>query len=179
MFGNIKKILVSVVMFSIALMTASVSQANAIKPWGQITDVSQRFVVLTDYAGKAVLDRSTGLIWDRDPEGGNFNWYGAQRRCIFIGAGGTNTDMGWRLPKVEELFSLFQITGANPGGATSALVPGHPFIIPAQKSFWAASTTPLESEATDNAYYATDGGNFSFTDKSSSFGVWCVRGGAN
>jgi hypothetical protein len=179
MFGNIKKILVFVAVISIALVSAGASRANAIKPWGQITDVTQRFVVLTDFSGKAVLDRSTGLIWDRDPEGGNFTWELAQRRCIFIGAGGSNTDMGWRLPKVEELFSLFQITGANPGGATSALVPGHPFIIPTLKSFWSASTVPLESGETDQAYYATDGGNFGLDFKSGSHGVWCVRGGAN
>lgn len=158
---------------------AGLSLANAIKPWAQISDASQRFVVLTDFGGDAVLDRATGLIWDRTPEGGSFDWYIAQRRCIFVANGGnTPLDLGWRLPKVEELYSLFRVTGGNPGGPTMELVPGHPFTLPAATTFWTASTVPLEGDP-NNGWIANTNGNFGFNAKDEGNGVWCVRGGVN
>lgn len=159
---------------------ARVSLADAIKPWAQISDASQRFVVLTDFGGDAVLDRATGLIWDRTPEGGAFDWYAAQRRCIFVASGGqTPLDLGWRLPKVEELYSLFRVTGSNPGGPIMAIVPGHPFTLPTTSTFWSASTAQINGD-TDSAWVANTNGNYGFNDKvGDDNGVWCVRGGAN
>ncbi|HKX12971.1 MAG TPA: DUF1566 domain-containing protein [bacterium] len=144
--------------------------------------MAKRFVVLSDFQGNAVLDRSTGLIWDRNPEGGNFTWYAAQRRCIFVGASGVNPAMGWRLPKAEEIYSLMNTTGSNPGGPTQALPSGHPFDLSglaAGTRFWAATTYPDEGGDITQAWTANPSGNFGSDLKTEGNGVWCVRGGAN
>ncbi|HKY62134.1 MAG TPA: DUF1566 domain-containing protein [bacterium] len=162
-------------------MASAPAFAGGIKPWTQITDVSQRFVVLTDFGGDTVLDRSTGLLWDRSPEGGNYSWYGAHRRCIFVG-NGTSNELGWRLPKVEELHSLMYVTGSNPGGLASALPAGHPFNlsgIAAGTRFWTATSYQAENNDVTEAWTANPAGNFGSDLKTEGNGVWCVRGGAN
>ena len=68
-----------------------------------------------------MLDRETGLVWQRTPEvpGRASNFPDAVSACYVAATGGRK---GWRLPTPEELLSLVDPTQSNP-----ALPPGHPF----------------------------------------------------
>jgi len=80
---------------------------------------SERFRCVLD--DQAVLDRETGLVWQRTPFAVSFNrqWSEAIRLCTDteIGARG-----GWRLPTAEEFATVYLSTNPSPG-----LPPGHPF----------------------------------------------------
>jgi hypothetical protein len=88
-----------------------------------------RFVVLANWNSEAVLDRETGLVWERAPgtaPGGPFGepfttlpWGQAVEACRQFTVGGR---MGWRLPTYEELQSL-----KDPDTDEHGLPPGHPF----------------------------------------------------
>src|SRR5689334_9150206 len=63
-----------------------------------------RFIVLSNFFEGAVLDRETGLVWQRVPSPITSDWAFAQVTCITGGFGFRN---GWRLPSVAELRSLY------------------------------------------------------------------------
>src|SRR5262249_35059860 len=77
-----------------------------------------RFVVLANMNSDAVLDRETGLVWERNPDG-HTNGNQAKIVCAQRVVGDRQ---GWRLPTVSELRSLIQ-----PSRAIPALPDGHPF----------------------------------------------------
>jgi hypothetical protein len=94
-----------------------------------------RFIVLTDWASQAVLDRETGLVWQQTPNPASQPWSEATLTCIGQSTGGR---MGWRLATVQELLSLLDPTA----GALSSpgLPPGHPFGGSlSEQSFWSAT----------------------------------------
>lgn len=76
-----------------------------------------RFVVLTNFNSEAVLDRETGVVWERRPseniERADFNSCGMR----IVG-----NRQGWRLPTLQELRSLIDPTRTGP-----SLPDGHPF----------------------------------------------------
>src|SRR4029434_2696444 len=89
--------------------------------WDQQLPASTRFIVLSNWGGAAVLDRETGLVWERSPDS-TFTptWSDAQLGCAAKDVGGRG---GWKLPSIQELRSLIDPAAANP-----ALPAGHPFI---------------------------------------------------
>jgi len=72
----------------------------------------------TDEADDVVLDKETGLVWERAPSSGMMNWDTAVCNCYDKYLGGRK---GWRLPTIEELTS-FVDPNNNP-----TLPVGHPF----------------------------------------------------
>ena len=64
-----------------------------------------RFVVLANWDGNAVLDRETGLVWERSVANVHLTWAAAQFYCAqrFIGQ-----RFAWRVPTIDELTSLIQ-----------------------------------------------------------------------
>jgi hypothetical protein len=99
----------------------------AMPAWSQTFPGATRFIVLANFNSQAVLDRETGLVWERSPGGGTRVRYQAVQYCMERTTGGR---MGWRLPKAEELFSL--LDPANFGqpfvNSPAALPTGHPFL---------------------------------------------------
>ena len=126
-----------------------------------------RFTVLPLFNGEAVLDKETGLVWEKQPDGGTHTWSAAVERCYVVNHGDRQ---GWRLPTIEELVSLLDTTQVNP-----ALSAGHPFL-GVSGDYWSATT---RASAQGEAVGLTiDNGSTSFNDKTigGSFKAWCVRG---
>lgn len=155
-----------------------------------------RFIVLSNWNSDAVLDRESGLVWQRMPIGPSSanSQTDAVKACWGATTGGR---AGWRLPRAEELMSL-----ADPSNsANSSLPPGNPFLgvfygslfVPGMGlvpntdgAFWASDISPPGNSFAaivdfQNARGA--GGLVSVANVVSGLasaaisGVWCVRSG--
>jgi hypothetical protein len=116
--------------------------------------------------GEAVLDRETGLVWERTPSQGRDGWDFAFRQCIQNVSAGNRT--GFRLPTVEELLSLID-------PVTHDLPTGHPFNVQLGLH-WSGTTDPTDLS---RAYLVHIGGGAATqpTAKNLELSIWCVRGG--
>jgi uncharacterized protein DUF1566 len=147
--------------------------------WDQKLPGTTRFVVLSNWNSDAVLDRETGLVWERAPQTTPVDSDGATARCLELALGDRQ---GWRLPTIQELLSLKDPTVPF---AVLALPNGHPFIIPGglpNYLFWSATTSALSFAISPPSVYTANmlGGGSGvgiFSKQSSTFKVWCVRGG--
>jgi hypothetical protein len=77
--------------------------------WSQILPASERFVLVLK--GTGVLDKETGLVWERSPSQSTHTWSQAQDHCYDLDKGGRK---GWHLPTVEQLASLIDTSESNP-----------------------------------------------------------------
>jgi hypothetical protein len=141
-------------------------------PWSQILPASTRFVLVMN--GAAVLDRETGLVWEKSPSTYMFDFFSAQLYCCGQTTGGR---YAWRLPTLQELESLAEPSSMWFIGPT--LPSGHPFSNVQSSSFyWSATTYPGPA-----AFYVNFGGlpfpsmPIYYTSVNNQLNVWCVRGG--
>jgi hypothetical protein len=136
--------------------------------WDRKIPAATRFVVLTNWDYAAVLDKETGLVWERAPGPVPQTWSAAKIACLNKTV---SNRKGWRLPSIVELTSLAD-PSVTPG---PSLPPGHPFLGIQEGIFWSATADGLTAGI---AFYIvfTDGGvgGGSQTD---ALLVWCVRGG--
>jgi len=151
--------------------------------WDQKMDSSVRFIVLANWNSEAVLDRETGIVWQRTPSGGNLSWYLTSRStCTFAKTGGR---MGWRLPTVPELMSIMDTTlFGSPVNSAPPLVSGHPFLGITNNAFFWTSTT--DDEQPGSAFQVswhvpgTTPPNLVYVvspvAKTGGAAAWCVRG---
>ena len=150
-----------------------------IQSWDKQLSSSRRFVVLEAFQGAAVLDKETGLVWqrsaDRNRDGAvtdldRVSWLNALFVCRGLEVGNRK---GWRLPTIDELSTLTDPSTANP-----ALPGGHPFEIPSEpdQGFWSANTY-VGSAALALAMFPASGLN-SQMEKFMLQHVLCVRGGS-
>jgi len=148
-----------------AILSQRLKPLDKVQPtWSQKLPADKRFVLVLD--GEAVLDRETGLVWERSPETIQTSWYDAIYFCYRKEVGGRK---GWRPPTVEELASLVDTTQSNP-----ALPSGHPFRNVQPGYYWSST----EYSNPDLAYYVyMPGGAASYTQKSNHYYYWAVRGG--
>src|SRR5437762_8475026 len=74
--------------------------------WDQSLPSNTRFIVLSNMNSEAVLDRETGLVWQRSPSppSTHYGWASGQQQCREFTHIGNR--LGWRMPTVEELASL-------------------------------------------------------------------------
>jgi Protein of unknown function (DUF1566) len=138
---------------------------NAAKP-------RQRFKVLHDFNDAAVLDRKTGLVWERSPSANGYMFSGAIRHCQELATG---IHRGFRLPDKEQLLSLVDPTQTNP-----ALPSGHPFKN-VSSSFWSSDISKVGPDTMAGGVDFTTGKSFGFFGVPTSAGTmsraWCVRWG--
>lgn len=151
--------------------------ADPLTSWDTVVNGPGRFRVLGGFNNAAVLDRETGLVWERSPDAGTRTWFGAHRVCVDKAVGIGNRK-GWRLPTLQELASLVDPT-LNRGDAP-ALPAGHPFTNVRSDFYWSATT--FVEDATDAWGVAFEDGILigpgpRFTGKTLAGFVWCVRGG--
>jgi hypothetical protein len=149
---------------------------RAFPSWDKQINNTKRFKVLRDFAGAAVLDRETGLVWEQSPETApnpttTQAWLAAQSSCNTRTVGGR---FGWRLPTIQELASL--IDPNNPGGNPD-LPPGYPFSNVASSSYWSATANADPAHTNLAWVVGLDNGSVSNEDKGDPLHVWCVRGG--
>ena len=161
--------------------TVAVGPYYATPSWDQTipctaTTNCSRFVVLSNFSNQAVLDRETGLVWEQAPTpNAGFTWTGALQVCTRKPVGGR---MGWRLPTVSEIGSLFQGALVPVGGGfvslETSLPAGHPFSVQSDTLFW--TSTPGTDAGFPWAYLTEDGPNQA--SASDLLSIWCVRSGA-
>jgi hypothetical protein len=152
-----------------AALVLLVAAAAGAKPpsWDKRIDGPGRFKILAAFDGAAVLDKETGLVWERAPVDAIADWANAVLDCMLVGTGGR---LGWRLPGIEELQSVFDTSG-NPPAV-------HPFTLHSGQ-YWSATTAATNTGPnTGEAYSVLLGAGLVPAAKTLPFRRWCVRGGA-
>jgi hypothetical protein len=117
---------------------------------------------------EAVLDKETGLVWERSPDMTERDWFAAITHCYRRELANRK---GLRLPTIEELASLVDEDEGPP-----TLPAGHPFINVRSQPYWSSTTSTHTTPA------GAWGVGFGFGDvgtngKTGTGYVWCVRGG--
>jgi len=139
--------------------------------WDQVLPVSQRFVILQAFNSDAVLDKETGLVWEKSPQTTAVSSANVRLTCANKAVGGRK---GWRLPSLTELASLVDPSIASPG---PTLPPGHPFMAVQSANYWSGSAH-AENPA---LMWGVGFGNGAVLGLSKAFDqrAWCVRSGTN
>lgn len=117
----------------------------------------------------AVLDKETGLVWERTPSLGRLPWDAAIVQSFSKAIAGRK---GWRLPAIEELLSL-----VDPAQASPTLPAGHPFQTIKTDYFYWSSTMGMTNVPTCAWGYNFGNGDTSNVLKSATAYVWFVRAG--
>ena len=133
---------------------------------------AQRFVILPAFNSDAVLDKETGLVWEKSPQTTSAKWSVARRTCIEKSVGGQK---GWRLPSMPELHSLVDPTIAPPG---PTLPPGHPFQAVQSAVYWSETRVGEDPTGAWAVHFGLGGGAV-FIKWTHAVQVWCVRDGMN
>lgn len=142
--------------------------------WDQKLPASQRFVVLAAFNNQAVLDKETGLVWEKSPQAESDTWANVCFRCLNNAVGGRR---GWRLPSVVELTTLLDPSVAPVPTGGLLLPAGHPFTSVQSANYWSATTTADDPTRAWFVFFE-DGHTGSFPMTKVQY-AWCVRGGMN
>ncbi len=142
--------------------------AEIIQNWQKAHPAAQRFVTLSTFNDEAVLDKETGLVWEKSPEATTVTWNEARTTCVNRTVGGQK---GWRLPSPAEMRSLVGPAVDAPG---PNLPPGHPFLNVQSTSYW--SVVPQANLPSYAQYLDAFLGNVLSLVRIYTFPVWCVRG---
>ncbi|MFN0316803.1 MAG: DUF1566 domain-containing protein [Burkholderiales bacterium] len=161
-------VVMSLGLSSTAQAASAVGPYYAMPAWDQTLPAATRFIVLTNMASQAVLDRETGLVWEQSPGTTGRTWQDAQEHCMDKTVGDRD---GWRLPTVQEQKSLVDRNQRNP-----SLPAAHPFIGVQPSSYWSATSYALNSNSAWTVSFFA-GGAFIVPKSLNSVPVWCVRGG--
>jgi len=158
-----------------AALTTSPAQAQNIgvgpyfapPAWARTLPSAARFMILSNFASAAVLDRETGLVWEKSPDPTSYTWNDSRYQCINKNVWGRK---GWRLPSIPELASLID-PNVTPG---PTLPLGHPFTGVLPEVYWSETTNYHNPDA---AWYVNfyDATVFDI-DKTDPTHGWCVRG---
>lgn len=144
-------------------------EENSTPRWDQVLPVSQRFAVLPAFNNDAVLDKETGLVWEKSPQATALSLTNARLACANKVVGGRK---GWRLPSLPELTSLVDPSVASPG---PTIPTGHPFVSVQSANYWSISANgenPTLMWGVGFSNGAVLGVNKAFDQR-----AWCVRGG--
>ena len=131
---------------------------------------SSRFKCVLD--NQAVLDKETGLVWEKSPYNYLGDWWEAQWQCRAAGPVNHGGRRGWRLPTFDEFESLYEICPGN----DIRLPCGHPFInVNVSSFYWTATNWIFDSNQAYARSPRIGPGPF---EKTWTYGYnWCVRGG--
>jgi hypothetical protein len=144
-----------------------------------------RFEVLADFNNEAVLDKETGLVWEKSPGTNTYGLQSAQIHCNDLCRYNTSGRCGWRLPTVQELESLIDPTRSSLHGV-STLPSGNPFSnvqVDENRAdglqYWSATVVPWGGSQSAYSVTFTPGkGVYVQGAVTNENYVWCVRGGS-
>jgi hypothetical protein len=105
----------------------------------RINNTQRRFKVLSEFSTDAVLDKETGLVWERRPSKQAVGWPNGRLMCAQKAVGGRG---GWRLPAFNELASLIDPAVTDP--ALARLPAGHPFLDVQPAAYWSSTQVAEE-----------------------------------
>jgi len=136
-------LLLLVATVSVNAQTVGAGPYYASPSWDQTLPPNTRFIVLSNMNSAAVLDRETGLVWQKTPDQSHtLRLSEAQQTCFEF----ESVRYGWRVPTTSELLSLFVpgtcTTNAGVTVKCRSLPDGHPFDLP-NGSVSAWSTTQV------------------------------------
>jgi hypothetical protein len=150
--------------------TTSNGPYYATPSWDQQLPASTRFIVLLNWNSEAVLDRETGLVWEKAP--GPFTNTFELADAFLCNDRNIGGRMGWRIPSVWELLTLVDPSQSNP-----FLPAGHPFTLGAgQPRFWTNTPVSVGFGSLTAWIVAFDLGSAATALPASSLRAWCVRG---
>ena len=152
-----------------AAQTVANGPYYAVPSWDQTLPSAARFIVLSNFGSAAVLDRETGLVWDRSPVATTFTWTDAHLFCNELPTGNR---LGWRLPTYQELTSLVDLSVPLPGPRLPA---GHPFPTVQPTEYWSATTTAVDTSGAWALNFASASPRRDV--RTNPKAAWCVRGG--
>ena len=115
-----------------------------------------------------VIDSETGLAWQVTPAATASNWVAAVNACGRFSS--SLTGLGWRLPTLAEVLSLYTFVG------TGTFPTGHPFV-GITGVYWTNTTdaaTAANAYTVDTAAVET---STSLIKTATTARRWCVRGG--
>jgi hypothetical protein len=131
---------------------------------------SERFIILPSFNNEAVLDKETGLVWEKSPQTTSARWSVARRTCAEKNVGGQK---GWRLPFLPELQSLVDPSIAPPG---PTLPPGHPFLAVQSAVYWSETRVGDNPSGAWAVHFGLGGGAV-FINWAHAVQAWCVHSG--
>jgi hypothetical protein len=161
-----------------ALVISSAAASVDAQIWALQINNANRFTVLSQFSNQAVLDRETGLVWERAPGTEQYPWLGYPTAHTACNVRIVGNRLGWRLPTIQALASIVEPNRFSPN-----LPAGHPFTLSPEQvtgTFWSATTA--EVDVPDRAWFLwfLSGSNqvilFGQGDKTTPRYVWCVRG---
>jgi hypothetical protein len=97
-------------------------QNSAVRNRDKALPTAQRYVLLSAFNNDAVLDKTTGVVWEQSPQTTTVTWNVARTTCAKKAVGGQK---GWCLLSPAELRSL---VGPFVDSPDPTLPPGHPFL---------------------------------------------------
>lgn len=155
---------------AVTVALAGPGAAAPVPTWEKVvTKGSSRFKVLPQFGDEAVLDKETGLVWERTPSASLSNWGDSLKICIGNVIGGRR---GWRAPTAWELMTL-----SDPSADDPSLPLGHPFEgISTVDNYWSSTTDPEDATRALRERFGTGGGGVIIGPKTDLQRRWCVRG---
>ncbi|QJB55869.1 DUF1566 domain-containing protein [Pseudodesulfovibrio sp. zrk46] len=102
--------------------------------------------------GSTVMDKATGLTWQKRDSGTPMNWESALSYCDNLNLGGHKD---WRLPNAKELQSIVDYTRSPQTSRSAAIDPK--FMVSDPESYFWTSTTHLDGPKPDRAVYVAFG----------------------
>ena len=144
-------------------------EGNDTLRWDQVLPAAQRFVILPAFNSDAVLDKETGLVWEKSPQTTAVSSSSVRLTCANKGVGGRK---GWRLPSLTELASLVDPSVASPG---PTLPSGHPFVAVQSAVYWSETRVDEDARGSWGVHFGL-GGGATFINWAHSVQFWCVRG---
>jgi hypothetical protein len=124
--------------------------------------------ITRDDTTQTVMDGATGLMWQDDGNASTYQatWQGAIDYCEALTLGGYDD---WRLPNINELYSIIDWNKINP-----AMKEG--FSNPSTGTYWSATSAAVYPSAAWNVRFS-DGYMGGTVKDYNSYYVRCVRGG--
>jgi len=172
--------------FALTIAAYALSQAGPLEPsappgptmktldeipptWSLMLPTAQRYVVVMNEA--AVLDKETGLVWERAPFVSPQDWDSAFGFCLNRSTAGRK---GWRLPSAVELLSLAAELSRLPADSPFDFDCADNRCVNLDEHYWSATTVVGQPDRAHFWIPSTGGGH---GGKTSAFPTLCVRGG--